>query len=77
MRTYPTSVTVSDVGDFQIVTYGISNNFCTTISIQEANERAVLLNLVVSATSFTVGDGAMFTMSDLTNGQIIFEGAEL
>jgi len=77
MRTYPTSITVSDVGDFQFVTYGISNNFCTTISIQEANERAVLLNLVVGATSFTVGDGAIFTISDTTNGQIIFEGAEL
>jgi hypothetical protein len=77
MRTYPTSVTVSDVADFQIVTYGISNNPCTTIAIQEVNERAVLLNLVVSDSSFTIGDGAVFTISDLTNGQIIFEGAEL
>ena len=77
MRTYPTSLTVSDVADFQIVTYGISNNDCTTISIQEMTERSALLNLEVSATSFTVGDGAIFTISDTTNGQIIFEGAEL
>ena len=77
MRTYPTSVTVSDVGDFQIVTYGISNNSCTTISIQEITERSALLNLEVSPTPFTVGDGANFTINDTTNGQIIFEGAEL
>jgi hypothetical protein len=76
MRTAPTSVTVNSAANFGMVTYGIVNTPCTSVSLQGATQLVALMNLVTGITSFTVGYGAQMYCTN-GNGTLIFEGAEL
>ena len=77
MRTAPTGVTVANVGQFQIVTYGIVNAALTSLTFNNAGPNFIKLDAVTGSTSFTVGNGINIYSVSSGNGKISITGAEL
>jgi len=76
MRTAPTGVTVANVGQFQIVTYGIVNAALTSLTFNNAGPNFIKLDAVTGSTSFTVGNGINIYSVNSGNGKISITGAE-
>ena len=77
MRTAPTGVTVANVGQFQIVTYGIVNAALTSLTFNNAGPNFIKLDAVTGSTGFTVGNGINIYSVSSGNGKISITGAEL
>tara|TARA_R100000329_G_scaffold140489_1_gene122807 strand:- start:215 stop:1327 length:1113 start_codon:yes stop_codon:yes gene_type:complete len=77
MRTAPTGVTVSNVGQFQIVTYGIVNAALSSLTFNNAGPNFIKLDANTGSTSFTTGYGINIYSVGSGNGKIEITGAEL
>jgi len=70
-------VTVANVGQFQIVTYGIVNAALTSLTFNNAGPNFIKLDAVTGSTGFTVGNGINIYSVSSGNGKISITGAEL
>ena len=76
MRTAPTGITVTNVGSWGHVVYGVLNRTCNSITFGQASSKTITLDVNDASGGFTLGQGSMLYDSG-ADGVIEFTGAEL
>ena len=78
MRTPPTGITVTNVGSWGHVVYGVLNQGCTSITFGTASSKTISLD-VNGGSGFTLGHGSMLYDGESSGnvGVIEFTGAEV
>ena len=78
MRTAPTGITVTNVGSWGHVVYGVLNRGCNSITFGTASSKTISLDVNDASGGFTLGQGSMlYDGASGSVGMIEFTGAEL
>ena len=79
MRTPPTGITVTNVGSWGHVVYGVLNRNCNSITFGSASSKTISLDMNDASGGFTLGNGSMLYDAESGGnvGMIEFTGAEL